>query len=122
MKNRKECTMTDLGILKERLTRTGSSSPCSDDANKSEAEGVEGSRFTFCRGSREARAPPAVSLSVWLSDKRPPPLHHHHRHPYNLPAARELSRGGGPDLPACIWLTGDWEGALRAHVTINNPC
>lgn len=29
--------------------------------------------------------------------------------------------GRGEGLPARIWLTGDWEGALGAHVTINNP-
>ena len=59
-----------------------------------------------------------LSPSVWLSDKRLPLPN------TVLPAARELSRGRGadPDLPACIWLTGDWEGALQAHVTINNPC
>ena len=108
-------------------------SPCSDDANDANKSEVEGSGFTFCssssRGERREekggwrpRPPPAVFLPLaLLCDKRLPPLQHH-RHPYNLSATRELSRGGGPDLPACIWLTGDWEGALRAHVTINNPC
>lgn len=42
--------------------------------------------------------------------------------PTSLSHRAVRGRGGGGRLPACIWLTGDWEGALRAHVTINNPC
>lgn len=95
-------------------------SPCSDDswtANPGGADGARGSPSAARRDRNEGQSPASC-----LSLCPPPNLLWHHWHPYNLAATRELSQGeGGPDLPGCIWLTGDWEGALRAHVTIDNP-
>lgn len=91
--------------------------PCSDDGRATRSE-AERSRFTT-----EGRAPAScLFLPLFGSlDKHPPPPSEN--------TIATLCQGcvcgggwGGSDLPACIWLTGDWEGALRAHVTINNPC
>lgn len=97
-------------------------SPCSnqDDGNETGVEQGRGSPFaaTVWRGEIKVRGP----ASCPSPDKQLPP-------PAALPplqppchAGAVKRRWGGPDLPACIWLTGDCEGALRAHVTINNPC
>lgn len=81
---------------------------------------------------------PAFKLrgGVWVSGLRPKILSHppaaflshlasgcEMRWPLLSHPLRSLScqTWGAFDLPARIWLTGDWEGALRAHVTINNP-
>lgn len=97
-------------------------SPCSnqDVGNETRVEQGRGSPFaaTVWRGEIKVRGP----ASCPSPDKQLPP-------PAALPplqppchAGAVKRRWGGPDLPACIWLTGDCEGALRAHVTINNPC
>ncbi|KAK9524178.1 hypothetical protein VZT92_018039 [Zoarces viviparus] len=125
VKTRKECTVTDLGPLKQRLTRPGSSTHlvATTTTTQTRAE-AERSRFTFCRLGEKPRArpPPAVFLPLFGSLTNTPPPPPTPSPPQQPPCRAGAVRGGGGDLPACIWLTGDWEGALRAHVTINNPC
>lgn len=105
--------VTDLGVVKLRRSGAGSSAHLVAQC----VGGVAG--FTFCRGRNHGPGPRQLffSLTPPSNTSLTPTTSSLHK------AVKERREGGREgDLPARIWLTGDWEGALRAHVTINNPC
>ncbi|KAI9526088.1 hypothetical protein NQZ68_002636 [Dissostichus eleginoides] len=104
VKHQQKCAVTDLGLLKRRVTCAGSPSPCSDD-NESEAEGgVTGSGFTFCRHREHRgekwRAPPAVSLPQFGSQTNASPS------PTQSSLPRGSCQGRGGRTPTCQHASG----------------
>ena len=110
---KKRSVVTDLGILTQKLTRGGS------PTHLVATEHSKTSQAHLCGQAGARRVSPRAvcrDIAGWekqgarrLTTCPPQP-------PCCVGAVR-----GGLDLPACICLTGDWEGALQAHVTINNP-
>ncbi|MEQ2183367.1 hypothetical protein GOODEAATRI_031910, partial [Goodea atripinnis] len=115
-------TMTDLSIVTWRLTHTGSwTHLVATTAEQQTRAGWKGVEVHLLQAEGQKRGPEPRQLPLSLCPH--PTSSDTTGTPTTSPPRGSCHRGeGGPDLPGCIWLTGDWEGALRAHVTIDNSC